>query len=174
MKDTLVWVGRIVKAQGTRGEVRISSSEGGTNTFYKGNAVHIEDARRVRKAFTVESSRSHRQLTIVSFREVKRREEAEELVGSRVYVTEESLPPLPPDEFYWHQLKGLRVRTIGGNDLGILEEIIPTGSNDVFVVRQRGQEVLIPAIGEVVVQIDIAHKILTIQPPEGLLSEDDL
>lgn len=174
MKEPVVLAGRIVKAQGTKGEVRISSAEGGTSTFYKGNVVYAEDARGVRKAFTIESSRVHRHLTIVSFREVKRREEAQELVGCQVYVTEESLPPLPPDEFYWYQLKGLRVQTVEGHDLGILEEIIPTGSNDVFVVRQGRREVLIPATDEVVVQIEPQRKVMTIRPLEGLLSEDDL
>ncbi len=169
-----VWVGRIVKVQGTKGEVRIHLSEGGTDTFYQGNRVEVEDARGVRKSFTVKSSRVKKPLTIVSFQEIRSREEAEELVGSRVFVTPESLHPLPPDEFYWHQLQGLRVMTDQGDDLGVLEEIIPTGSNDVFVVRKDGREVLIPATDEVIAHVDLREKILTIRPLEGLLSEDDL
>lgn len=170
----LVWVGRIVKIQGAKGEVRIHLSEGGTDTFYKGNRVSVEDARGVRKTFTVKSSRSKSQLTIVSFQEIHSREEAQDLVGCQVFVAEESLHPLPPDEFYWHQLRGLRVQTEKGDDLGILEEIIPTGSNDVFVVRKDGREVLIPATDEVVARVDLREKIMTIRPLEGLLPENDL
>ena len=58
--------------------------------------------------------------------------------------------------------------------MGILEEILPTGSNDVFVVRKDGREVLIPATDEVVVRVDLREKIMVIHPLEGLLSEDDL
>jgi 16S rRNA processing protein RimM len=170
----LVWVGRIVKVQGSKGEVRIHLSEGGTDTFYQGNRVEVEDARGVRKTLTVQFSRSKKPLTIVSFQEIHSREEAQELVGSQVYVAPESLHPLPPDEFYWHQLRGLRVKTEKGDDLGVLEEIIPTGSNDVFVVRKDGREVLIPATDEVIEHIDLQEKTMTIRPLEGLLSEDDL
>jgi 16S rRNA processing protein RimM len=66
------------------------------------------------------------------------------------------------------------VKTEGGVFLGILKEIIPTGSNDVFVVRKDGQEVLIPATDEVVVRVDLREKTMVIHPLEGLLSEDDL
>ena len=86
----------------------------------------------------------------------------------------ESLAALPPDEFYAYQLRGLTVKTEGGVLLGILEEIIPTGTHDVFVVRKEGREVLIPATDEVVVRVDLQEKIMVVRPLEGLLSEDDL
>ena len=81
---------------------------------------------------------------------------------------------MPPDEFYWYQLQGLRVKTEDGIYLGILEEVIPTGSNDVFVVRKEGKEILIPATDEVVARINPQEKLMVIHPLEGLLPEDDL
>ena len=101
-------------------------------------------------------------------------EEAEELVGCSAYVAQESLPPLPADEFYWYQLRGLRVKTEEGKFLGRLEEIMRTGSNDVFVVRKDQKECLIPATDEVVVRVDLEGKTMVIRPLEGLLPEDDL
>jgi 16S rRNA processing protein RimM len=89
-------------------------------------------------------------------------------------VAKESLEALPPGEFYWYQLLGLRVKTESGNFLGTLEEIMPTGSNDVFVVRRDAQEVLIPATDEVVVQVDLQEKVMVIRPLKGLLPKDDL
>jgi 16S rRNA processing protein RimM len=112
-------------------------------------------------------------MTILALREVKRIEEAEELVGCSVYVDKADLKPLPPDEFYWYQLQGLRVETEDGKLLGILEEILPTGGNDVFVVRKDGQEILLPATEEVVVRVDLKEKIMVVHLLEGLLPEDD-
>jgi 16S rRNA processing protein RimM len=136
--------------------------------------VYLENRQGGKKLLTIQSSRPYRQLTILSFQEVKRVEEAEELVGGSVYVTKESLGVLPPDEFYGYQLIGLQVKTEGDHFLGILEEIMPTGSNDVFVVRKDGKEILIPATDEVVIQVNLLEKVMVIRPLEGLLAEDDL
>jgi len=174
MEDSLLWVGRIVKTQGIKGQVRVSSSGEETTALARGKRVHLENCRGVRKSLTIDSSRPRRGLTILAFREVNGIEEAEELVGCSVYVAKDSLASLPPGEFYWYQLFGLRVKTEGGAFLGILEEIMPTGSNDVFVVRKDGQEFLIPATDEVVAQVDLKDKIMVIRPLEGLLPEDDL
>lgn len=174
MKDSLLWVGRVVKTQGIRGEVKVSFSGEGTTTFCKGNVVYLENKKGERKRLTVHASRPCRQMTILSFQEVKRVEEAEALVDCSVYVAKESLGALPPGEFYGYQLLGLRVKTESGTFLGTLEEIMPTGSNDVFVVRRDAQEVLIPATDEVVVQVDLQEKTMVIRPLKGLLPKDDL
>lgn len=174
VEDSLIWVGRVVKTQGIKGQVRVSSPGGGVTTFSRGKVVYLRNGEGVPKPLTVYSFRPHRQGTILSFDEVKQAGEAAELVGCSIYVPKESLETLPPDEFYEYQLLGLRVKTEEGNFLGILEEVMPTGSNDVFVVRKDGQEVLIPATDEVVVQVDLQEKIMVIHPLEGLLSENDL
>jgi 16S rRNA processing protein RimM len=174
MEDSLVWVGRIVKTQGIKGEVRVSSPGGGVAAFSPGKTVYLENGQGGKRSLTVHSSRAHGKFIILSFREIKQVQEAAELVGYSVYVPKESLEALPPDEFYDYQLRGLTVKTEGGVLLGILEEIIPTGTNDVFVVRKEGREVLIPATDEVVVRVDLREKTMVIHPLEGLLSEDDL
>ncbi len=170
--DSFVWVGRVVKTHGIRGEVRVSAAEG-TSTFSKGITVYLENAEGKRRSLTVETGKGHGVSSILSFREIKKIEEAQELVGSSVFVDQESLRPLPPGEFYWYQLRGLRVQTEGGREVGTVEEIMPTGSHDVFVVRRDGQETLIPATEEVVVGVDLVQKRMIIRPLEGLLAEND-
>jgi 16S rRNA processing protein RimM len=174
MKDSLLWVGRVVKTQGIKGDVKISSFGEGRTSFGTGNVVYLENKKGEMKHLTIRASRSSRQMTILSFQGVKRAEEAEALVDCSVYVPKESLESLPPGEFYWYQLLGMRVKTESGTFLGTLEEIMPTGSNDVFVVRKDGQEVLIPATDEVVVQVNLQEKLMVIRPLKGLLPEDDL
>jgi 16S rRNA processing protein RimM len=169
--DSLLWVGRVVKTQGIRGQMRISSGDAGT--FSKGKNIYVEDDQGGKRAFTVESSRVHKETIVLSLEGVTRIEEAEKLVGCSVYVGKDDLAPLPSDEFYWYQLRGLAVKTEEGAFLGNVEEIFPTGSNDVLVVKNGGKEILIPATDEAVVRVDLREKVMIIRLLEGLLPEDD-
>ena len=174
MEDPLLWVGRLVKTQGIKGEVRVASPGREALAQARGKAIYLEDPGGTRKAFTVAASRPLRELTVLAFQEVQSIEEAQELIGCSVYVNKADLKPLPPDEFYWYQLQGIRVETEDGRWLGILEKVFPTGSNDVFVVCKEGKEILLPATDEVVARVNLQEKIMVIHPLEGLLPEDDL
>jgi 16S rRNA processing protein RimM len=174
MEDSLIWVGRLVKTQGMKGEVRVSSPGREALAQSRGKAVYLEDPGGTRKAFTVTASRPLRELTVLAFQEVQSIEEAQKLIGCSIYVNKSDLKPLPPDEFYWYQLQGIRVETEEGKFLGILEKVFPTGSNDVFVVCKEGKEILLPATDEVVARVNVQEKVMVIHPLEGLLPEDDL
>jgi 16S rRNA processing protein RimM len=76
------------------------------------------------------------------------------------------LPPAAPDEFYWYQLVGLEVISSDGRKLGTIEDILETGSNDVYVVRQGDEEILIPAIHQVVLEVDLQQRFMTVDLPE--------
>ena len=174
MEDPLLRVGRVVKTQGIKGEVRVSSRGGEGLAQSRGKVVYLVDSGRGKRALTVESSRPLKNLTVLAFREVKSIEEAQKLIGCDLYLDKTRLDPLPPDEFYWYQLHGLRVQTEDGKFLGTLEEVFPTRSNDVFVVRKEGKEILIPATEEVVARVNLRDRVMVIHPLEGLLPEDDL
>ena len=174
MEDPHLWVGRVVKTQGIKGEVRVSSPGREALAQSRGKVLYLEDSGGKKRAVTVESARPLRGLTVLAFREVKSIAEAQKLIGCSVYMDKTGLEPLPPDEFYWHQLQGLRVETEEGRFLGTLEEVFPTGSNDVFVVRKEGKEILIPATEEVVARVNLQDRVMVIHPLEGLLPEDDL
>ncbi len=174
MEDRLLWVGRLVKTQGIKGEVRVFSPGGEALAQSRGKVVYLEDREGNRKAFTVAASRPLREFTVLAFQEIHSIEQARKLIGSSVYVSEANLSALPADEFYWFQIRGLRVETGEGRFLGILEEVFPTGSNDVFVVRKEGKEILLPATDEVVARVNLKEKVMVVNPLEGLLPEDDL
>ena len=174
MEDPLLWVGRVVKTQGIRGEVRVSAPGREALPRSRGKVVYLEDSGGRKRTVTVESARALGGLTVLAFREVKAVEEAQKLVGCSVYMDKASLEPLPEDEFYWYQLHGLRVQTEEGKFLGTVEEVFPTGSNDVFVVRREGKEILIPATQEVIARVNLTDGSMIIHPLEGLLPEDDL
>lgn len=171
--ESRVRIGQVVKTQGIRGQVRVLTDKEST-ALSPGREVFLKGEKGEEKRLTVASARGKGATTILSFLEINEVAQAEQLVGASVYVEEKNLPVLPADEFYAFQLLGLEVQTEKGSFLGRVEEILPTGSNDVFVVRKDGEEVLIPAIEEVVIRVDLQNRVIVIRPLAGLLSRDDL
>jgi 16S rRNA processing protein RimM len=94
---------------------------------------------------------------------------AEPLKGKNVFADEAELPPPGENEFYFRDVIGCEVFLTDGRRIGIVEDIIPTGANDVFVVRDEGKEVLVPVIEDVVKEIDVASRRVVIEEVPGLL-----
>ena len=115
------------------------------------------------------SARPHGRLMLLQFADVTTIEAATPLVGAVLAVAEADLPAVGPGEFYAYQLEGLDVVTSGGDRLGRVDHLIPTGSNEVLVVRDGAREHLIPVIADVVRRVDLADRKIVIEPIEGLL-----
>jgi 16S rRNA processing protein RimM len=86
-----------------------------------------------------------------------------------VLIPRHWFPPLPAGEYYWFEIEGLAVYGNDGRYLGIIVEIIHTGSNDVYVVRNGPQETLIPALRDVIRTIDLEHGEMRLFTAAGLL-----
>lgn len=106
--------------------------------------------------------------TVVKLAGVDDRNTSETLRGKLLEVSEADLMALPPDTYFHHQIVGLSVVTTDGRELGAVAEILQTGSNDVYVV-QGEREYLIPAIGDVIKEVDLATGRLVLDPIPGLL-----
>ena len=100
---------------------------------------------------------------------VEDREQAAALRNEWILTREERLPKLPEGEFYRFQLLGLRVAGTNGQELGTIEDVFSTPENDVYVVRSGGREVLIPAVDDVVLGIDLKAGLVTVEVIPGLL-----
>jgi 16S rRNA processing protein RimM len=118
------------------------------------------------------SSRRHRAGLLVAFEGVLSPEQAAGLRNQLVMVRVDDLPPLAEGEYYHHQLLGLQVVTEGGELLGELAEILETGANDVYVVRTPdGGQVLLPAIEQVILEIELSAREMRVRLLPGLLAE---
>lgn len=96
---------------------------------------------------------------------------AEALRGALIEIAESDLPPLPEGEYYTHDLVGMAVVTTAGEPVGVLEQVLVTGANDVYLVRLPDRkDVLIPALGHIVIEVDVPGKRMVIEPVKGLLS----
>jgi 16S rRNA processing protein RimM len=103
------------------------------------------------------------------FKGVIDRDQAEALIGAELFIPETELPELDEDIYYWFELIGLEVYTTEEEYLGRIASIMATGSNDVYVVSNKKKEVLIPALESVVVEINLEHKRMRVNLPEGLI-----
>jgi 16S rRNA processing protein RimM len=116
----------------------------------------------------LESQRRHGRRILLKFEGCDDREEAEKLRGELIYVPVDEAVPLEEDEYYLHEIVGLQAWTTEGEYLGRIEEVIDTGSNDVYVVRDGVRETLIPALSDVVLSIDIKQGRIEVQLMKGL------
>jgi 16S rRNA processing protein RimM len=108
--------------------------------------------------------RQANKVMLVSIKGYTNPEEAARFRNTYVYVRSDNLPRLPEDAYYYHELIGISIVDEKGQVLGELESIIETGANDVYVVRQTdGGEMLLPAIAEVVLTVDLEHSVMTVR-----------
>ncbi|HEY7358922.1 MAG TPA: ribosome maturation factor RimM, partial [Ktedonobacterales bacterium] len=95
------------------------------------------------------------------------------LVGQPIAIPLAQLPSLPADQYYIHDLIGLRVESSSGQKLGVIVDVLATGANDVYVVREAGtgRDVLAPAVKEMVKRVDLAAGVIVIDPLPGLFDD---
>jgi 16S rRNA processing protein RimM len=122
------------------------------------------------EARRVEHQRLHRGRVILKLAGVEDRTTAESLRGSLLQVPLNSAVELPPGVYYWYEIIGLRVYDGQGRDLGSVTDILQTGSNDVYVVRKDDRELLLPAIKDVIRDIDRERGVMTVELIPGLES----
>lgn len=111
-------------------------------------------------------SREAQGYVYVSFKGFPDRTSVERFRHAILQIPEESLPSLDDGEFYRYQLVGLNVVNREGADVGVLEEVIETGANDVYRVRTQGGDLLLPARNDVILHVDLQAKKMTVDPPD--------
>jgi 16S rRNA processing protein RimM len=120
--------------------------------------------------YRVESVIPQKRQVLLRLDGVESRDQAEVLIGQEVKGDSVRFPPLPEGEYYWFQLEGLPVlHAAEGALLGELRDIIPTPAHDVYVVQKEGREILLPAVEEVIVEINLEEGWIKVLPPAGLL-----
>jgi 16S rRNA processing protein RimM len=165
-------IGRVSRPHGTKGEIRIEYFNPEDPQFFsRYQMIFLQGESGNPQPYRPLAVRLHKKFVVALLEGIRSRAEAEQLRGKSVLVDAAELPPLDTDEYYWHEILGMRVVTEEGGNVGLITEIVPTGSNDVYVVHEGERETLIPALKEVIVSIDKKARTMVIRP---LLEEDDL
>jgi 16S rRNA processing protein RimM len=175
-----VVVGKLVGVHGLKGELKLLADlpRSALQDFVEVTASEWKELFVDGKPYILKRLRVHKGTVLVVLGNVESIEAAELLIGSAVFVEKDLIPNLSEGEHYGFELVGMEVVTDLGLSLGILEDIIETGSNDVYEVRSRNtkgkllREVLLPAIDEVILNVDTEKRIMTVHLLEGLLDEE--
>ena len=168
MKDDLMAIGKITKLHGLRGELRMMPFFDVQELLAHFDRLWLVKAGQV-KDLSVEKVRQQGRFIILKFHELDEPVVAERFRGWEVAVSRESLPSLPAGQYYGFQLVGLTVVTEDGRVLGEVRQILPTAAHDLYCVGDGQDEMLIPAVKEIVKEIDLIEGRMIIHPPEGLL-----
>lgn len=162
-------IGKILGAHGVRGLCRALSYADSDAIFSSGRTFYFRGPGQRMIPFEIlEADRQPRRL-LLRIRGVGDRDAAEKLAGSEIWVKKSDLPPPEEGAYYWFDLIGLTVVTTRGEILGTLAHILPTGGNDVYVVQDaNGRETLIPALADVVLEVDLQRNQMVVDLPEGL------
>lgn len=157
-------VGRLRRPHGVTGEILMDVLTGFPERMRSGKLVYVGDNREPMRLAGV---RGHDREMIVRFAGIDTPEAAGEFRNAMLYVKASELPKLPEGEYYHHQLLGLSVVNEAGEALGSLIDILETGANDVYVVKTSdGKELLLPAVDEVILGIDLERREMRVRPPE--------
>jgi 16S rRNA processing protein RimM len=159
-------IGIIGAPHGTNGAMRVRIVSDFPERIATLSHVYIGDEPQRRRLRSIRGASPAAIMTVAG---ITSREEAALYRGMPIYMDIRDAKPLDEDEYYWHQLIDMTVVSPEGETLGILTSILQTGANDVYVVTQPGGgELLLPALKDVILAIDVPNKRMTAKPLEYL------
>ena len=167
--DVLIPVGKIIGTQGIKGQVKVYSYSGNLESLRAARTVVLKTPAGDIHEYELRSVAPHAGKIVLGLKEFTDINQVLGLVGSEICLLRSQLPEPGEDEYYWRDLLGLEVVTTDGAVLGPIVDIFETGSNDIYVVKGREREHLIPAVASVISSVDLKSGRMVITPPEGLL-----
>jgi 16S rRNA processing protein RimM len=165
-------VGLIVGAHGLRGELKVEILTDDPHRFGRLEQVYLGREGSEPQPWALASYRLHKGRALLQLQDCSDRDAAQALRGYLVQVPIDEAIPLDEDQYFEHQIEGLEVWTADGECIGTVDEIIHTGANEVYVVHEGGpgsREVLVPAIADVVLEVDLGAGRLVVELPAGLI-----
>lgn len=161
-------LGHISKPHGINGELILVIDSDHPEAYENLESVFV-DIKQKLVPFFIEKIRLNGNRAQIKFDGIDEIEEAESLKGKEVYLPLSQLPELSEDQYYYHEIIGFSVTDKTKGTIGEVINIYEANGNDLLVVNYRGHEVLIPLQDEVVIEVDKARKMVSVDLPAGLL-----
>ncbi|MBN2796963.1 MAG: 16S rRNA processing protein RimM [Clostridia bacterium] len=162
----LIRIGKIVNTQGLKGDVRIYPDTDYVERFEELDYLYIENESEPLK---ISSVRYKKNLAIVKFKGLDHINDVEKYKNRIVYTEKLDYDDLEEDRYYVEDLIGLKVVDAVQGEIGILIDILQNPAHDLYVVKTKDKEVMIPAVQEFIQDVDLENKILHVTLIEGLL-----
>ncbi len=168
MNKEFIIIGKVVSTQGNKGEVNVLPLTDSIDRFKNLDNVFLR-SKKGQTILNVEKIRKRKDTVILKLKDIENIEEAKMIVGSFLEVERKNAVKLPKETYFIFEIIGLEVYDENNIFLGKVENVISTGSNDVYVVKSKDKEELfIPAIREVVKNVNLEKKRITIKMVDGL------
>lgn len=174
-EPSYVIVGEVLRPHGIRGEVRVEILTDYPERLVQHEYLYLAHPRSPDdvERYGLESLRPHKGVLLIKLEGCDDRDAAEELRGMLVQVPLQDAIPLEEGEYYHFQLMGMDVETEAGEWLGRVADVVATGAHDVYVVRGPRGEVLLPAIEDVILELDTETQKMVVRPLPGMLEEGE-
>jgi len=164
----LIEIGKVVRPHGLAGRMKVLSYLESDSVLH--DLTEVSVGRKVQEVvtFPLEGVQTGNGFYILKLKGIEDRDPVTGLVGLSVWMPSAAMTALPEGEYYWTEIIGLLVFTEEGVPLGRIESVFPTGSNDVYVCKNGQKEILLPAIGDVVMKIDKKGGTMVVRLLKGL------
>jgi len=167
-------VGKVIRPHGLGGLLRIRSYAHSEEMFLRSGGVFLELRSGETYKCQVLSVVRHKSVYLMKLEGLDSLETADRYRGASIFVNKDALVREDDEEYFWHEIIGLKVYLETGRFIGIITHILPTGGNDIYVIQEEKGEVLIPAIHEVVKKIDLDHNKMIVSEMEGLFELNEV
>lgn len=164
-------VGTIVGTFGNKGDIKITPLIYPPDYLLEIKSIFIESLDNEKQEFKVLRSKKHKNIYLFSLEGISDMDVAENLRGLSIYIPSIEFKELQKNEYYYHELEGLVAYTDSGNIIGKVDHIMK-GGNDILVIKnEEGKEIMIPFVDELVPEVNLKEKTITINVIEGLMDE---
>lgn len=170
---SLLLVGKVMRPHGLEGVLRISSYADSERSFLDSGSVFLRSVSGEIREYPVKAVRPHKKNFLMQLEGLTSIDQAEEYRGAEILIRRDTLVR-EEDEYFWFELLGLKVYLDTGEYLGTISQIIPTASNDIYVVKKGSREILVPATYEIVHEIDPENGRMIISKMEGLFDLNEV
>ena len=169
--DELLQVGIVTSTHGVRGEVKVYPTTDDVKRFKKLKDI-ILDTGKEKLALEIEGVKFFKQMVILKFKGLDNMNDVEKFRQKSLYVTRANAVRLRKDEYFIADLIGIKVFDEEDKELGVLEDVMVTGANDVYVIKMLdGRELILPAIKQCILEVDVPEGRMKVHVLEGLLED---
>lgn len=167
-------IGKIVNTRGIKGEVKVIPYTDDPRRYDKLKWVYLSlKIENNMKKYTIEEVKYFKNFVILKFKDIDSIEEGEKLKNYMIIIDRKDAVKLPENSYFITDLIGMEVVLENGEILGILDDVLKTGSNDVYVVKDSSKkEILVPALKTVIKDISLENNKMVVELPEGLIDDE--
>ncbi len=164
-------IGKIVGTHGLRGDLKVRLNSGDPELLLETEQVYLRLPTGDELTATPSRQTLHKGQVLLRLQGFESINQAEQMVGGSVLLPQDHLPELGENEFYWHQLEGLKVVDERCGEIGQISSMYSTAAHDTYVVKGRFGDVEIPAVEQFIQEISLEEQIMKVDLPEGLVPE---